>query len=239
MIVSRKIKEILASTPTGIVLTTKDFGIEMRYQPALVKALSRLVKLGTLQKISKGKYYIPKKTIFGTLKPTDTELIKEFLEKDGNIIGYITGTSAFASMGLTTQISASTLIGTNKNKRTTFRAGKKISFLLQENPITSDNIPLLRILDALRMINKIPATSPDECISKICNIIKNLSTDRQDLLLNLSINYTPFVRALLGAIYETIGLNTYKIFQSLNGATKYKIPITDTILTNKKNWNII
>lgn len=239
MIVSRQIKEVLASTPTGFVLTTRDFGIEMRYQPALVKALSRLVKLGTLQKIAKGKYYIPKKTVFGTLKPTDTELIKDFLEKDGNIIGYITGTSAFASMGLTTQISASTLIGTNKNKRTTVRAGKKISFLLQENPITSDNIPLLRILDALRMINKIPATSPDECVSKICRIIKNLSTDRQDLLLNLSLNYTPFVRALLGAIYETIGLNAYKIGQSLNGTTKYKIPITDTTLTNKKNWNIV
>lgn len=32
-------------------------------------------------KIAKGKYYIPKKTIFGNLKPADSELVKDFLEQ--------------------------------------------------------------------------------------------------------------------------------------------------------------
>lgn len=109
MVITRQIKEKLSSTPAGVVLTTRDFGVEMRYQPALAKALSRLVLQGELQKIAKGKYYIPKKTIFGTLKPSDSELVKDFLEQDGKIVGYITGTAAFASMGLTTQISSSIL----------------------------------------------------------------------------------------------------------------------------------
>ena len=150
MVIARLIKDKLSSTPAGVVLTTRDFGVEMRYQPALVKALSRLVLQGELQKIAKGKYYIPKKTIFGKLKPADSELVKDFLEKDGKIVGYITGTTAFASMGLTTQISSSILIGTNKYRRPITRNGVKVSFLLQENTITSSNIPLLRILDALR-----------------------------------------------------------------------------------------
>ena len=110
MVITRQIKEKLSSTPAGVVLTTRDFGVEMRYQPALAKALNRLVLRGELQKIAKGKYYIPKKTIFGTLKPSDSELVKDFLEQDGKIVGYITGTAAFASMGLTTQISSSILI---------------------------------------------------------------------------------------------------------------------------------
>ena len=152
MVIARLIKEKLSSTPAGVVLTTRDFGVEMRYQPALAKALNRLVLQGELQKIAKGKYYIPKKTIFGNLKPADSELVKDFLEQNGKIVGYITGTAAFASMGLTTQISSSILVGTNKYRRPITRNGVKISFLLQENAITSSNIPLLRILDALRLI---------------------------------------------------------------------------------------
>lgn len=60
---SKTDKGKLSSTPAGVVLTTRDFGVEMRYQPALAKALNRLVLQGELQKIAKGKYYIPKKTI--------------------------------------------------------------------------------------------------------------------------------------------------------------------------------
>ena len=64
MVIARLIKEKFSSTPAGVVLTIRDFGVEMRYQPALAKALNRLVLQGELQKIAKGKYYIPKKTIF-------------------------------------------------------------------------------------------------------------------------------------------------------------------------------
>lgn len=60
---SKPYKGKLSLTPAGVVLTTRDFGVEMRYQPALAKALNRLVLQGELQKIAKGKYYIPKKTI--------------------------------------------------------------------------------------------------------------------------------------------------------------------------------
>lgn len=239
MVINGQIKEVMSSTPAGVVLTTKDFGVEMRYQQALVKALSRLVQQGELQKISKGKYYIPKKTIFGTLKPADSELVKDFLEQDGKIVGYITGTTAFAAMGLTTQISSSILVGSNKYRRPIMRNGVKISFLLQENPITSKNIPLLRILDALRMIKEIPATSPDDCIDKICSMVKELSAEKQAELLELSLHYTAYVRALVGAIYEKLGLETARIYQSLNGVTCYRLPISNAILSNKKNWNIV
>ena len=48
MVITRQIKEKLSSTPAGVVLTTRDFGVEMRYQPALAKALSRLVLQGCI-----------------------------------------------------------------------------------------------------------------------------------------------------------------------------------------------
>ncbi len=194
---------------------------------------------GDLQKIAKGKYYIPKKTIFGKLKPADSELVKDFLEQNGKVVGYITGTAAFASMGLTTQVSSSILIGTNKYRRPITRNGVQISFLLQENTITSSNIPLLRVLDALRLIKEIPATSPDEGITKICKSIKALSNGQKQELAELSLEYTPYVRALLGAIYENMGIDTEIISRTLNGMTSYKLPISDNVLPNKRNWNII
>ncbi len=50
MVIANLIKDKLSSTPAGVVLTTRDFGVEMRYQPALANALSRLVLQGELQK---------------------------------------------------------------------------------------------------------------------------------------------------------------------------------------------
>ena len=239
MVIARQIKDKLSTTPAGVVLTTRDFGVEMRYQPALAKALSRLVLQGELQKIAKGKYYIPKKTIFGALKPSESELVKDFLEQNGKVVGYITGTTAFASMGLTTQISSSILIGTNKYRRPIIRNGVRVSFLLQENTITSSNIPLLRILDALRLIKEIPATSPDECVVNIRKAINALSEEQKKEMAELSLAYTPYVRALLGAIYESMGLSTEIISKTLNGVTSYKLPISENVLSNKRNWNII
>ncbi len=239
MVIARQIKEKLSSTPAGVVLTTRDFGVEMRYQPALAKSLNRLVLQGKLQKAAKGKYYIPKKTIFGELKPADSELVKDFLEQDGKTVGYITGTTAFAAMGLTTQISSSILIGTNKYRRPINRNGVKVSFLLQENEITTSNIPLLRILDALRLVRQIPAASPDECITNICKTINALSNGQKQELAELSLAYTPYVRALVGAVYESLGLETETVSKTLNGVTSYKLPISDNVLPTKRNWKIV
>ena len=119
------------------------------------------------------------------------------------------------------------------------RNGVKISFLLQENAITSSNIPLLRILDALRLIKDIPATSPDDCVMNICKAINSLSKEQKQELAELSLAYTPYVKALLGAIYESLGLETEVISRTLNGVTSYKLPISNKVLSNKRNWNII
>jgi hypothetical protein len=45
------------------------------------------------------KYYIPKNTIWGNLKPADSELVKDFLKQNCKIVGNITETTAFASKG--------------------------------------------------------------------------------------------------------------------------------------------
>lgn len=238
MIIADEIKEKLLSTAYGVVLTIEDFDIETENQPALVKALNRLVIKGELNKIAKGKYFKPKKTQFGILQPTASEVVKDFLEKNGKIVGYITGTAAFASMGLTTQITSAILVGSNKYRRPVMRGEFKVSFLLQTNPITEKNIPILRLLDAIRLIREIPATSPDESVAIISKLIKSLDIEQQRELCDLAEGYTQYVRALLGAIMENAGLKTFNLRRGLNGVTSYKLPVSDKILPNKTNWNI-
>ena len=240
MVIASLIKEKLSSTPAGVVLTTRDFGVEMRYQPALAKALNRLVHQGELQKIAKGKYYIPKKTIFGNLKPADSETCKRLSGAKWQDCRLHYRNCRIASLGLTTQISSSILVGTNKYRRPITRNGVKISFLLQENAITSSNIPLLRILDALRLIKDIPATSPDECVTNICKAINALSMEQKQELAELSFGIHTLCKSFAWShLREHRGFETETISKTLNGVTSYKLPVSDKVLSNKKNWNII
>lgn len=241
MVIADVVKEVLSSTDRGVVLTIADFGIDPNYQQALVVALNRKVKQGELKRVAKGKYYKPKNTIFGTLPPSSDEVAKDFLKKGGVTIGYITGTRAFAQMGLTTQISSSILVGTDKYRRPLQRGDNKIGFLSQSNKITDDIIPLLRILDALRLIREIPASSPDESVLKIGKMIVALDRDEQRKLARLSLAYRPNVRALTGAIFEQNGIKglTEQLRLSLNGVTRYELPISEDALSTKRNWNLI
>lgn len=239
MVIAKQMKEILDTMPQGRVFTIADFNVPQEYQPALVKALGRLVADGSIQKVSKGRYYKEKQTVFGTLKPPVMEVIKDFLERNGKLTGYITGTAAFAKMGLTTQITSAITIGTNKYRRPLKRGEYPVSFIVQPNPITEENIPLLRILDAIKLIREIPATSPDDSVRGIGRLISALSADERKRLAALAEGYTPYVRALLGAILEYIGADTFGLRDTLNGITTYKLPVSAQALPTKSTWNIV
>lgn len=239
MVIAKQLKETLKSIPEGQVFSIHDFDIPSEYQPALVRSMSRLVADGAIQKISKGKYYKARESVFGTLKPPITEIVKDFLERNGEPIGYITGTAAFAKMGLTTQISSAITIGTKRYRRPLQRGGYMISFILQPNDITAENIPLLCILDALKLLNKIPAATPDECVQILTGQIGALDEKDRSRLTELSGGYAPYVRALLGAILEHLGTDTSVLRKKLNWTTRYKVPVSEQALPTKKNWNII
>lgn len=239
MTIASQAKQIVDAAPEGVVLTMRDFDVTEEEQLALLKALSRLVASGELEKVAKGKYYKPKETMFGSLKPGIEELLKDLLTDGGKTIGYITGAPAFLEMGLTTQISSAIVIGTNRYRRPIERGGYAISFLAQGNPITKGNIPLLRILDAIKLMREIPAATPDESICAVRRLIETLGEESQEKLVKLALEYTPYVRAVLGAIFESLGKEVPLLRKSLNGLTNYKLPISEEALPTKRNWNIV
>ena len=238
MIVANQIREKIEGFQAGYVFTLSDFGLDASCDLALAKMLSRMAVSGEIKRISKGKYYKPKQTSFGQLKPAYDELVKDFLEKDGEMIGYLSGPSAFSWMGLTTQISSNIIIGSNKYRRPVERAGYKVSFLFQENPITKDSVEILQILDAIKLIREIPGTTPSEACAIIIELVKSLDESRSRELEQFSLKYTSYVRAVVGAILETLGRSTDAVRRSINGVSSYKLPIPESVLPTKSNWNI-
>jgi len=227
--------------PNGYVFTYTDFVNEVNKKEAVVKALNRMVAAGKLSKLSKGKYYKSEKTVFGDLQPNQREIVKDLLEVDRKVVGYLTGFSIYNQLGLTTQVSNTIEIGKNEI-RPNFKRGKyNISFLRQKNTITKDTVPLLQILDAIRNIKKIPDTGISSACMRFIAILKDLSEKDRSTLVRLSQKYPPATRALLGAIFEEIGNNSFSdlLQKSLNPITKYKLSGANKALSTTEKWNIV
>ena len=145
---------IIYKLPKGYVFTYSDFTTEVNQKEAVIKALNRMVQAGRIVKLSKGKYYKPEKTSFGNLQPNQAQVVKDLLEENGKITGYLTGYSIYNQLGLTTQVSNTIQIGKNQIRPNFKRKRYTITFIKQKNTITKENIPLLQILDAIRYIKK-------------------------------------------------------------------------------------
>lgn len=226
--------------PKGYVFTYSDLIIEVNQKEAVIKALNRMVQRGKIEKLAKGKYYKPENTPFGNLKPPQYQIVKDMLEENNKVTGYLTGYSIYNQLGLTTQISNIVQIGKNVVRPDFKRDRFTISVVLQKNTITKENIPLLQILDSIRNIKKIPDTTLEASVTRLSAIIAGLDEKAIHDIIRLSLKYPPSTRALLGAIIETTkGMDADTLYKTLNPITKYKYGQAATRLTNAPKWNIV
>ncbi|MCP3929870.1 MAG: hypothetical protein GY705_12315 [Bacteroidetes bacterium] len=234
------IKNIVDKFQRGYVFTYRNFSIEEKNKEAGIKALNRMVASGKITKLSKGRYYKPEISPFGALPPSQFQVVKDLLGSGDEIQGYLTGLSVYSELGLTTQVGSTIQIGRHE-VRSTFKRGKyTISFLKQKNTITKKNIPLLRLLDALRLIKKIPdATTRDSCLI-LKKLIEELSENEQEVTVRLALKYQPSTRALLGAILTDLGRErvTGSLRKSLNPITLYDISEVQKVLQSAEAWRI-
>ena len=240
-----KITDLIANLidrlPKGYIFTYVDLTNEVNKKEAVIKALNRMAQSGKIAKLSKGKYYKPEKTVFGNLKPEQKQVVKDLLEEDGKVTGYLTGLSMFNKLGLTTQVSNTIQIGKNQTRPRFKRERYTVSFIRQKNTITRENIPLLQILDAIRYIKKIPDTSMEQISKRFLAILTSLSPKEKKALIRLALKYPPATRALVGAMLDQMDAKdfTAPLFQSLNPITLYNIPGISKVLSTSEKWNIV
>lgn len=227
--------------PKGYIFTYADFLTDVNQKEAVIKALNRMVTSGKIAKLAKGKYYKPENTPFGKLMPDQKQIVKDLLEENGKITGYLTGYSIYNQLGLTTQVSNTIQIGKNEIRPNFKRERYNIAFIKQKNTITKENIPLLQILDAIRYIKKIPdATIASACL-RLLAIIKPLSPKDKTTLVRLAQKYPPATKALLGAMLEEQReiLLSELLRKTLNPITKFKLPDCAKVLRFAEKWNIV
>lgn len=224
----------------GYVFTYSDFNVDAEKESALKIALYRMVKSGTIERLSKGRFYKPKSGIVKKLKPNEYEIVKDLLIDGGKAIGYITGYSVFNSLKLSTQVPNVIQIAVNFDKKGIKRGIYTVKFVRQWNKITKANIPLLQLLDCIRFIKSIPDTTPANSINRITILLKELSEPEKKQIVDLAINYPPSTRALTGAIFEQQGYVEFanKLKKTLKSTTWYSFNIPQELLPNRLKWKI-
>ncbi|MEO7923480.1 MAG: DUF6088 family protein [Chitinophagaceae bacterium] len=241
MKVSAYIASSIDRLPKGYVFTYIDFYTEVKKKEAVIKALNRMAQSGKIIKLSKGKYYKPEASPFGNLQPSQAQIVKDLLEEDGKIIGYLTGYSIYNELGLTTQVSNTIQIGRNQIRPNFKRERYTISFIKQKNTITKENIYLLQILDAIRYIKKIPDASIESSCKRLLVILKGLAEQDKGSIVRLALKYPPATKALLGALldsFQQISLSDL-LYKSINHITKYKLGSAAKTLPAAEKWNIV
>lgn len=227
--------------PKGYVFTYADFITKVEQKEAVIKALNRMAASGKIAKLSKGKYYKPENTQFGSLQPNKAQMFKDLLEENGKITGYFTGYSIYNQLGLTTQVSGTIQIGKNQVRPAFKRERYTISFIRQKNIITKENVRFLQLLDAIRYVKKIPDTNVEFSCRRLLAIIKNFSENDINTLVRLALKYPPAARALLGALLEHLKQTkaVEPLLKSLNPISKYKLTGASNAVSTTKKWNII
>lgn len=240
MKVAQFISEKIKKMPVGLVFTQSSFELDKAKREAVIKALNRLVEAGEIEKLAKGKFYKPEVTVFGKLKPSSDEILKDLIEEKGCAKGYLTGYSIFNKLGLTTQVSNAIQIGRNDFRPPLSRDFYSITFVKQKNKITAASIPLLQILDSIRFIKKVPDASLSSCCYRLLDILSNLSSQEQSALVQLAFQYNPATRALVGAMFDQLNKEelTFSLLKTLNPITTYKFEGLQKALITTNKWNI-
>ena len=240
MNIATKIAGQIKKLPLGKTFGYKDLDITTDQYVTAAKALERLQKKGIIKKVANGKFYKPENTVFGELKPSETELLKPYLFEGNNRIAYITGALLYNQMGLTRQVASKIKIA-SRGKRIYVQAGNiKATPVKSYVEVTNDNYRQLGFLDALKDINIISDLDPKSAIVILSNMLKEMPSKKLTETIKYALVYPPRTRALLGALLENMEKNEFvqTLKESLNPFSEYKTVISKQLPTGK-NWNLV
>jgi predicted transcriptional regulator of viral defense system len=235
--ISQQVKTIPEDTSFGYA--------QLRIEPdeffSAAKALERLQKKGVIKRISRGRFYRPRKTVFGEKRPDESQLLKPYLFNQGKRKAYITGLTLYNQLGLTTQVPSTVQIASRERRNLSRVGSLEIKGVKSYVDVTEQNYQMLGFLDAMKDLKQIPDVDIKAALTLFKNRIKELSEEERQSLVTYALSYPPRVRALLGAILEELSypLEATKLKESLNPLTKYALGIDDTLLKSASNWNVL
>ncbi len=187
---------------------------------AVAQTLSRLFRLGIIQRLGKGLYYKPRQTAFGPSKPNPSQL------RSLPILGkgiFPVGCAAANLLGFSTQHAAKLEVATNGLSLPRLLVGKE-TIIHTRRPESWQKLSDkdAAILDFLRQRGSSSEFSPEETVDKL---LKHFHEARRfKHLLQIAISEPPRVRAILGAIGQELGYSKKQLTdlrKSLNPLSKF------------------
>jgi hypothetical protein len=211
---------------------------------AVALALSRLAKQRILEHVRRSIYYFPKETVIGKSRPNPHK-VAEVVFGLNNTRTVKSGVAQFNRLGLTTQVSAAMTFAADRrvNKKKIFGISVHSNHrrLDEQKTITSEE---RTILDVLRDIHHIPDATPAEVLGRIRTLIGERKFD-QGRLVRFSLIEPPRVRALLGALIESLPRRSRKtdehircLRDHLNELTTYRLPGVLDMFPSARRWGI-
>lgn len=240
MNITTAIRTKVTRMDAGEVFTYDSLAIPQSELTAAAKALSRMVKKGTIRRYKNGLYYKPKTTVFGEVKPREDVLLKKYLFEDGKQIAYVTGIRLYNQLGLTSQISNVIKVASKDKQIKTTIGNIKVKPIKSYVEVTKSNVPLLQILDVIKDFNSIPDFDKQQGIAFLEDKINNLSFNDKNMIVSFAKKYPPKVRALVGAILENLSMDelSNSLKDSINYLSLYEFGLNKKTLPTINKWNV-
>jgi hypothetical protein len=201
---------------------------------AVAQALSRLARLGQIERLSKGVYYRPRRTALGASRPNPAALRQ--LASLREVI-FPAGIAAANLLGFTTQSARRGEVATSG-----FRLPRK---LLGSDTLVHTRRPEAwkglseadaALLDFLRLGGRTSELTPEDTVKRTLALFRE--DGRFDRLVKIATAEPPRVRAIMGAIGEEIGEKPSalkRLRSSLNPVSRFDFGILQG-LSRARAW---
>lgn len=236
-IIAEKVKRMSEGSPFGYA----DLGLDRPQYAAAAKALERQVAEGSLRRYAKGRFFKPRKTLFGEVGLSEKEILRSRLYIQGKQVGYVTGPALYREMGLTTQVPSVIQIASH-NARIEFQYGQlRAKAVRSYVDVATSEVPLLELLDAMKDFNKIPDLDRAQGIAVLSARIKALKQEELEKMSRYAESYPARAGALLGALLDYVGKTDIarRVMGLLNPLTKYRLGLKPDELPTAPDWNIL
>ena len=240
MSVAAAVNRTIHRVPTGRIFGYEVFPQYREAPSAVVRAVNRGVENRRLKRVSKGRFYKPRKGALGDVPVGDEERLRDALYRNGRRAGYITGPALYNRLGLTTQMPKTIAIAVNGATRIKDFGTMRVKLLARRAPISDSTVPLLEILDILRDARKVPDADVGRVIQTMTRRLTELTPAKRKKLQRLALDYyNSGTRALLGMLLTRCQKDVLPALKaSLNPTTRFDLGIDPEDWPESQAWNI-
>ena len=240
MSIAAAVNQTIDRTTPGQIFGYEAFPQYQEAPGAVVRAVNRSVENKRLKRVSKGRFYVPRKGVLGDMPVSDEARLREVLYRNGQRCGYVTGPALYNRLGLTTQVPKTITVATNRSAQTKNLGTIRIKLTPRRVPISDSVVPLLEILDVLRDLKQLPDTHFGRALKTLAKSLMDLVPAERKKLQRLAVDYyNAGTRALLGMLLTR---NRQEILPtlrfSINPTTRFNLGIDSGEWSEGRAWNI-